>query len=109
MGRVLAPFEEQIARALSAPNATFVDNTELMITLLLDKAPEFVTGVLSKIDVKVAEDGLADCLRKKEEHKRSAALLVEAAIELQGPTGKMARRLRQRFPKASISLVTSRQ
>ena len=100
--RIFAPFEEQFARALSAPNATFFDESELLIGLMLAKVPDFAMKVLSRLDVEVAEGGLADCLRKRKRHQRSAALVVEAAIGVPGPTGAMARRLRKRFPKASV-------
>lgn len=106
--QVLAPFEDQFVRALSSPNSTFFDESELLISLLVDRTPEFAAGVLSRLDVRAAEGGLADCLRKKKGHKRASALLVEAAIGLQGQTGEMARRLRQRFPKASVPPVTRR-
>jgi len=100
--RVFAPFEEDFARALSAPNATFFDDSELLIGLMLGKVPDFAARVLSRVDAEVAERGLVDCLRKRREHQRSAALIVEAAIGGTGPMGAMAQRLRKRFPKASV-------
>ena len=100
--QVFAPFSRQFSRALSAPNASFFRDSELMISLMLAKAPGFATSVLSRLDVGVAERGLADCLRGRRGYQRSAALIVEATIGLPGPSGAMARRLRKSFPKASL-------
>ena len=100
--RTFAPFEEHFARAISAPNSTFFDESERLISLMLEKVPDFATRVLSRLDVETAEGGLADCFRMKKGHQRSAALIVEAAIGVPGPTGAMGRRLRKRFPKASM-------
>ena len=104
--RVFAPFTEQLSRALSAPNASSYRDSERMIGLLLTKAPDVATSVLSGLDVGVAENGLADCLRGRRTNQRSAALIVEAAVDMPGPTGQMARRLRRRFPKASVPPAT---
>lgn len=99
------PFTEQLSRALSAPNAGFYRDSERMIGLLLAKAPNVGGSVLSRLDVDVAERGLTDCLRGGRAHQRSAALIVQAAVDMPGKTGAMARRLRERFPKASVPPV----
>ncbi|MXW20209.1 MAG: hypothetical protein F4Z95_05340 [Gammaproteobacteria bacterium] len=99
---LFAPFEKQLAKALSAPNSSFFDESELLIRLLLDKAPDCARRVLEHLEIRVAENGWMDCLRKSKGHRASAALLIEGAIEIEGPVGDMARRLRKRFPKSSL-------
>jgi hypothetical protein len=51
----------------------------------------------------VAEKNFAECLRGDEDHRRTTAAVIESAITLDGPVGEMARRLRARFPKASMA------
>ena len=54
------------------------------------------------LDVKVVEESLAACLSQGRRHRRAAALVVDSARRMPGEIGEMGRRLRRRFPKASV-------
>ena len=65
-------------------------------------APRVWSEVLEKMNPIEAQENLAECLRQNEDHRRTAAALIESAIDAEGPIGAMALRLRARFPSASV-------
>ena len=98
----VAPFVESIARRLEAYSRDFTGPAEGFVRIVIGLAPITWRGVLVKLGP-VAEDDLARCLAGDEDHRRTAAAVVESALALESPAGEMARRLRSRFPKASVA------
>lgn len=102
--QAVAPFIDHIARGLANYSRTFTGPAEGFIRVVIEHAPVAWRGVLEKL-APGAEVDLAKCLAGDEDHRRTAAAVVESALLLDGPTGDMARRLRARFPKASAAPV----
>lgn len=104
---VLEPHLEQFAKRISMANRGLFDEDEPHFCIIAEKAPNTMERILAKINVGEAEEALADCLGKKTKYRRTAAIIVEAAVGKSGSVGEMARRLRKRYPKASIPAPTS--
>ena len=101
--QAVLPFVEIIARNVMNYNRDFTGPAEGFIRMIIEHAPVAWRAVLVKFDASVAEKNLAECLKKDEEHRRTAAVVIESAIILDGPVGDMGRNLRARFPKASTA------
>jgi hypothetical protein len=99
--RAVTPFVDSIARGVTNYNRDFTGPAEGLVRVVIEHAPVAWREVLAKVDPAVAEKNLAECLTRDEDHRRTAAAVIESAITLDGPVGDMARRLRARFPKAS--------
>lgn len=100
--QAVAPYVDYIARGLSSYSRNFTGPAEGLVRVVIEHAPIAWRGVLAKLDP-AAEDDLAKCLTGDEDHRRTAAAIVESAVPLDSPVGDMARRLRSRFPKASAA------
>jgi len=100
--QAVAPFTAEIARSVSHYNRDFTGPAEGFVRVIIDHAPRAWREVLDKINPAEAEESLAECLRQDEDHRRTAAALIESAIAVGAPIGDMARRLRTRFPSASV-------
>lgn len=100
--QAVAPFVDNIARGLANYSRNFTGPAEGLVRVVIEHAPIAWRGVLTKLDP-AAEDDLAKCLAGDEDHRRTAAAVVESALPLDGPIGDMARRLRSQFPKASAA------
>jgi hypothetical protein len=101
--RAVAPFVDAIARRLTNYNRDFTGPAEGLVRIVIAHAPVAWREALAKFDPAVAEKNFAECLRGDEDHRRTTAAVIESAITLDGPVGEMARRLRARFPKASMA------
>ena len=101
--QAVLPFVEIIARNVMNYNRDFTGPAEGFIRMIIEHAPVAWRAVLVKFDASVAEKNLAECLKKDEDHRRTAAVVIESAIILDGPVGDMGRNLRARFPKASTA------
>lgn len=99
--QAVAPFTAELARSVSTYNRNFTGPAEGFVRVVIEHAPRAWSEVLDKINRAEAEDNLAECLRQNEDHRRTAAALIESAIAAEGPIGDMARRLRARFPSTS--------
>lgn len=99
----VAPFIDTIARGVTNYNRSYTGPAEGLVRIIIEYAPAAWSEVLSKFDPTEAEKNLAECLTKDEDHRRTAASVIASAMSLDGPVGDMARRLRARFPKASIA------
>jgi hypothetical protein len=99
--QVVTPFVDAIARGVTNYNRDFTGPAEGLVRVVIEHAPVAWRKVLAKLDPAAAEKNLAECLTRDEDHRRTAAAVIESAITLDGPGGDMARRLRARFPKAS--------
>jgi hypothetical protein len=102
LGALISPSESSIAAELSGQNSSWFTEKAQFVGLLIEKAPENLQRILAAVDVAKGEEGWADSLEKGGKTRRAAALLVEAAILRTDAVGAMARRLRQRFKKASV-------
>jgi hypothetical protein len=101
--QAVTPFVNNIARGVTNYNRDFTGPAEGLVRVVIEHAHVIWREVLAKLDPAVAEKNLADCLAGDEDHRRTAAAVIESAITLDGPVGDMARRLRTRFPKASTA------
>lgn len=101
--QAVAPFVDAIIRGVTRYNRDFTGPAEGFVRFVIKHAPVTWHEVLAKLDPAVAEENFAECLRGDEDHRRTAAAVIESAITLDGPVGDMARRLRVRFPKASTA------
>lgn len=101
--QAVAPFVDNIARRLTNYSHDFTGPAEGFVRVVIEHAPLAWREALAKLDPAVVEENLARCLTGDEDHRRTAAAVIESATTLDGPVGDMARRLRRRFPKASIT------
>jgi hypothetical protein len=101
--QAVAPFIDTIARGVTNYNRDSTGPAEGLVHVVIEHAPVAWREALAKLDPAVAERNLAECLTGDEDHRRTAAAVIESAITLDGPVGDMARRLRSRFPKASTA------
>jgi hypothetical protein len=103
VGQAVAPFVDRIARGVTNYNRDSTGPAEGLVRVVIAHAPVAWREVLSRIDPTAAENNLTECLTRDEDHRRTAAAVIESAISLDGAVGDMARRLRARFRKASIA------
>lgn len=103
VGQAVTPFVDAIARRVTSYNRDSTGPAEGFVRAVITHAPVAWREVLAKLDPAVTEKNLAECLTRDEDHRRTAAAVIESAITLDGPVGDMARRLRTRFPKASTA------
>lgn len=96
----VAPYVDNIARGLSNYSRNFTGPAEGLVRVVIERAPIAWRGVLEKMEP-AFEDDLAKCLLGDEDHRRTAAVVIESALAFDGSVGEIARRLRLRFPKAS--------
>ncbi len=101
--QVVTPFVDTIARGVTNYHRDSTGPAEGLVRVVIEHAPVAWRVALAKLDPAVAEKNLAECLTGDEDHRRTAAAVIESAIALDGPVGDMARRLRARFPKASTA------
>ena len=101
--QAVTPFVDNMARGVTNYNRDHTGPAEGLVRVVIGYAPVAWREVLAKLDPALAEKNLAECLKGDEDHRRTAAAVIESAITLDDPVGDMARRLRSRFPKASIA------
>ena len=101
--QAVTPFVDNMARGVTNYNRDHTGPAEGLVRVVIEYAPVAWREVLAMLDPALAEKNLAECLKGDEDHRRTAAAVIESAITLDDPVGDMARRLRSRFPKASIA------
>lgn len=101
--QTVTPFVDTIAHGLTNYNRDFTGPAEGLVRVVIEHAPDAWSEVLAKLDPAVAENNLAECVTSDEDHRRTAAAVIESALTLDSPIGDIARRLRARFPKASTA------
>ena len=106
VAQAVRPFVDDIAKGIANYHRNHADEAEFLIRMLIEMAPDVWEDVLLALDAEVAEESLANCLVEGRGHRRAAALVVDSAQEVGGHIGQMARRLRKRFPRASVPLET---
>jgi hypothetical protein len=101
--QAVTPFVDNIARRVTNYNRDFTGPAEGFVRVVIEYAPVVWREALAKLDPTLAEKNLAECLTGDEDHRRTAAAVIDSVITLSGSVGDMARRLRVRFPKASTA------
>lgn len=101
--QAVIPFVVSIARSITNYNRDHTGPAEGFIRIIIEHAPIAWNEVLEKLDISAAEKYLAECLEGDADHRRTAANVIESATSLSSPIGDIARRLRERFPRASIA------
>lgn len=104
--QAVTPFVDTIACRVTNYNRDSTGPAEGLVRVVIEHAPVAWRKVLATIDPALAERNLAECLRGDQDHRRTAAAVIESAVSLDGLVGDMARRLRVRFPSASIPPAT---
>lgn len=99
----VTPFVEDLVRGVARYNRDFTGPAEGFIRVIIEHAPVAWCEVLTKLDPAIAEETLTECLKADEDHRRTAASIIESAMSLDGPIGETAQRLRAKFPKASLA------
>lgn len=99
--QVVNPYIDAIALGVMNYNRNFTGPAEGLVRVVIEYAPVAWRKVLTSLDPVIAQTSLAECLTIDEDHRRTAAAVIESAIALDDAVGEMARRLRARFPKAS--------
>lgn len=100
---LIAPHETKAAMSLQSKQINIYDNADIFIHKLNEFSPDSLSRILARIDPVAAETAWAACLAKGGKAGRTSAYLVEHCLTLPNELGQVAKRLRQRFPKASIS------
>lgn len=98
----LHPFVDSIASGLTSYNRNYTGPADGFVRIAMEYAPAAWADILAKFDPLVVEKNLAECLAGDEDHRRTAASIVESAISIDSPVGEMARQLRSRFPSGSV-------
>ena len=99
---ILKPSEITIGRVFSETSPSWYDEAANYVHLLKKKAPMNLQRILNVVEVQGAEKGWAAALRDRRGPRRTVALLIESSLERSDELGMLARRLRIRFPKASV-------
>jgi hypothetical protein len=103
--QAVTPFINNLARGVTNYSRDLTGPAEGLVRVVIAHAPGAWREVLARLDPAVAEKNLAECLTGDEDHRRTAAAVIQSAVILNSPVGDMARRLRERFPNASIALT----
>ena len=99
---ILRPSETTTGRVLSQAHSSWYAEAADYVDLLKTIVPESLQRILDAVDVRGAEVGWTAALRSGKGARRTVALLVEASIERRDGLGVLGRRLRSRFPAASV-------
>jgi hypothetical protein len=98
----VTPYVDAIVRGVTNYSRDFTGPAEGLVRVVIEHAPVAWSRILAKLDPAIAETNFSACLKLDEDHRRTAAAVIESAITLDGSVGDMGRRLRSKFPKASI-------
>lgn len=86
--QTVSPYADVIARCVTKYNRDLTGPAEGFVRVMIEHAPITWKKVLARIDPKLAEDGLAECLRLDADHRRTAAAVIESAVTWMIPLGK---------------------
>ena len=101
--QILISTIDEIASQIVSYNRSSTGPADGFVRIVIRHAPVALRTALARLDLKSVEKNMTECLRGDEDHRRTAANVVELAVDLDSPIGDMAKRLRARFPKASIA------
>lgn len=106
--KVVSPVVELFARKLTNYNRDHTGPAEGFVRVVIEHAPVSWRELLTQLDPIAVEKNFTECLTKDADHRRTVAITIESAISLEGPIGDVARRLRVKFPKASVPPIDTR-
>lgn len=98
----VTPHEVKAATSLQSKQINLFENADVFLRKLDEVAPDSLNRILSRLEPVAAEVAWTACLAKGGKAGRSAAILIEHCRTMPCELGEVAKRLRQRFPKASI-------
>jgi hypothetical protein len=99
---LVTPYEAEAATSLQSRQINVLDDADVFLRVMDEVAPDALARILARVEPGAADAAWVTCLAKGGKAGRSAAILIEHCQTMPGELGKVARRLRQRFPKASI-------
>jgi hypothetical protein len=99
---LLAPFVKAAGRILSNKHPSFFSEAGEFLRVLEEAVPSSLQALLEGVEVASAEEGWTASLSAGGKPRQTAALLVQASLSRQDSLGDMARRLRKRYPRASV-------
>lgn len=99
---VLKPSEITTGRVFSRTNSSGYAESAKYVHLLRKEAPQSLQRILDAVDVHSAEKGWKASLRDGKGPRKTVALLVDSSLGRSDDLGKLAKRLRKRFPKSSV-------
>jgi hypothetical protein len=96
---LLVPAEGTMARSLSQKHQSWYRDGAILIRITRHLAPQSPQRILAQVSVTAAEVSWAAAISTAGPARRTAALLIESALERTDQVGDMARRLRSALPK----------
>jgi hypothetical protein len=99
---LVTPYEAEAATLLQSKQTSVFDDADVFLRVMDQVAPDALARILARVEPVAAEAAWVTWLAKGGKAGRSAAILIEHCRTMPGELGEVARRLRQRFPKASI-------
>ena len=106
---VLEPLVEPVSTMLSRSHPSFWRDAHLFFHLIRQVAPEFLTRMLEGVDVSTAEFNWITGIKSRSDIRRATTVLVDAAAERDDDLGKMARRIRKKYPSGSKPIKSDRE
>jgi hypothetical protein len=99
---LVTPYEAEAATSLQSKQTKVFHDADVFLRVMDEAAPDALARILARVEPVAAEAAWGTCLAKGGKAGRSAAILIELCRTMPGELGEVARRLRQRFPKASL-------
>lgn len=99
---ILRPSETNTGHVLSQAHPSWYAEAADYVDLLKTIVPQSLQRILDAVDVRGAEVGWTAALRSGRGARRTVALLIEASLKRRDELGVLGRRLRSRFPAASV-------
>ena len=99
---LVAPHESEAASSLQSKQINIFDNADVFLRTLEEISPESLTRILTRVDPIAAETAWVACLKRGGKARQTAAYLVEHCQSSSDELGAVAKRLRRRYPTASI-------
>jgi len=98
---ILEPLVAPVSTILSKSHPSFWRDAHLFFHLIRQVAPEFLVRILDGVDASSAEPNWIAGIKSRADIRRATTVLVDAAAERDDDLGKMARRIRKRYPSLS--------
>jgi hypothetical protein len=95
---VLEPLVKPVSTLLSKSHPSFWRDAHLFFHLIRQVAPEFLCRMLDGVDVSTAESNWVTGVKSPPDIRRATTVLIDAAAERDDDLGKMAVRIREKYP-----------
>jgi hypothetical protein len=106
---VLEPLVEPVSTILSSSHPSFWRDAHLFFHLIRQIAPAVLTRMLDRVDASIAESNWIVGIKSPSDIRRATTVLVDAAAERDDDLGKMAQRIRKKYPSASKPMKSDRE